>query len=506
MNQVIQYGPWTGGVDYSRPAVDLPPETLTSMSDTEILDSGAVTDRAGYDEHISTAITGTPSVTGCGKHRFSASASRVFAFAGTSFWEDHSGTWTDRGSAVTVTADKYWVTANAAGTLIGCNGNGVNAPIKWTAAAGNAAALDVDSRFTSAGTCVFWDNRAWFGNTAGGTGAEDKTFYSDSVDIETWGVNNFFLTDGPVTALMPLKTTLAIHNADGIWSVYPTGSSDTPYSRQHQSTFGAISARSITNDLLGNQLFIREDGVYEWNGSGEPQKLRGLDGDRFWNRVDLDNLAGACHAVTDAKKNFCLFFLPLATAAGGSQATVSNAIVWDFRNRRWMGPWTFAFGSSAYFNNLVHGGGYSDGDVYKTNTGTNDNGSVIDASFRTASTAPGGIAQKNRWILARHEFEKQDTSYEVRVQAVSTETVAKTDLVSVGDPSDALVTAFTIGVSSIRSAAIADSTTTTLLGYSNAMQLRYDNSQADEPFTIRKTVLVYQPVGIEEKPEMGIVV
>ena len=61
MNQAIQYGPWTGGVDYSRPAVDLPPESLTSMSDTEILDSGAVTDRGGYDEHIATAITGTPS-------------------------------------------------------------------------------------------------------------------------------------------------------------------------------------------------------------------------------------------------------------------------------------------------------------------------------------------------------------------------------------------------------------------------------------------------------------
>jgi len=164
---------------------------------------------------------------------------------------------------------------------------------------------------------------------------------------------------------------------------------------------------SNSSNLLGNQLFIREDGIYEWNGSGEPQKLRGLDGDRFWNRVDLDNLAATCHAVTDAKKNLCLFFLPLATSAGGSQATVSNAIVWDFRNRRWMGPWTFPFGSSAYFNNLVHGGGYSDGDVYKTNTGTNDNGSVIDASFKTASIPPGGIAQKNRWILARHEFEKQ---------------------------------------------------------------------------------------------------
>ena len=158
--------------------------------------------------------------------------------------------------------------------------------------------------------------------------------------------------------------------------------------------------------------------------------------------------------------------------------TANNAIVWDFRNRRWMGPWTFAFGSSAYFNNLVHGGGYSDGDVYKTNTGTNDNGSVISAEFITASTPPGGIAQKNRWILVRHEFEKQ--------------------------ASDALVSEFTIGVSKIRTPEIADSTTTTLLGYSNAMQLHYENNQADEPFTIRKAVLVYQPIGIEEKPEMGI--
>ena len=169
-----------------------------------------------------------------------------------------------------------------------------------------------------------------------------------------------------------------------------------------------------------------------------------------------------------------------------------------------MGPWTFAFGSSAYFNNLVHGGGYGDGDVYKTNTGTNDNGSVIDASFRTASIPPGGIAQKNRWILARHEFEKQASDYEVTVQAISTETVSKSDTVSIGDVSDALVSDFMIGVSKIRTPEIADSTTTTLMGYSSALQLLYENNQADEPFTIRKAVVVYQPIGYEKKPRMGI--
>ena len=176
----IQYGPWQT-VNYSVPAIDLAPNVLSRIENMYLDNAGSLNTRPGMAKYISGALSGTPSVVAVGKQRFSASSSAVFIIAGDKFFEDVSGTWTDRTASIRITdhVDKYWMTTNAGGTLIGTNGIGNNAPIKWAAAAGNIAAAGMgSSSVTSADMPMFWDNRLWYVSTNQG---ERLAHYSSTV-------------------------------------------------------------------------------------------------------------------------------------------------------------------------------------------------------------------------------------------------------------------------------------------------------------------------------------
>ena len=86
-------GPWYAGVDYSKPAEELSPQHVFSMSDMRVGEGGEVAQRDGFARYISSAI-GSVGVTALGKHKFSATSSSVYAVAGAVFYEDMSGTWT----------------------------------------------------------------------------------------------------------------------------------------------------------------------------------------------------------------------------------------------------------------------------------------------------------------------------------------------------------------------------------------------------------------------------
>ncbi len=496
----IEYGPWDGGIDFSRPALDLEPNLIYTLQDCEVLFSGQVTRRKGFDEYITGAFSGTPAITALGKHRFSAGTERAFTVGGAVFYEDVTGTWTDRtgGQTITAAADNTFVTANCAGTMVLTNG--VDAMLKWSAAGGNLALLDVDSRFTTALACTFWDNRAWFGNLSSG---EDRAHMSDSTDIETYGANNFYLTDGPVTGILPVKTYLSIHNSDGIWGLFPTGNSDVPYSRQRRAALGTVSERGLVQLPNGSQMFPQLDGIYEWDGATDPQKIsQRLDGDRFWNLVDLDRIQQS-HAVVYPIKNQVYFSLPIAATVGGSQTNMSQVIVWDYMRRIWCGRYVISRNCSAYFDNIPHMGDYA-GLVWKHDTGTNDNAGKISGSFLTASPPVEGLHRKVRWLFARHEFEKESTDYNPSVTQLGSNIVSHTESFNIGDTSDALVTEFTIGSSAIRGQEVADTIDTELWGWAAASQLKYFHHEVDQSFTLRRVVLAHAPGDVTRKTFRGI--
>ena len=104
----LQFGPWQT-VNYSVPAIDLSPNVLSSIENMYLDNAGSLNTRPGMAKYISGALSSTPSIVAVGKQRFTASSSSVFVIAGDKFFEDISGTWTDRTASITVTdhVDKY---------------------------------------------------------------------------------------------------------------------------------------------------------------------------------------------------------------------------------------------------------------------------------------------------------------------------------------------------------------------------------------------------------------
>jgi hypothetical protein len=508
---ILQQGPWVQGVDYSRPAEDLDGQTLFRTNNCRIGNAGQVEKRNGYTLYNTTALSGDPTLTGVGQHRFSSSSSATWCIGGAVFNEDVSGTWTDRTGGLTITAgdDNTFAQANAAGTLV--LGNGVDAPIKWTAAAGNAAAFTWGDQTVNWTKWVAWfDNRLWFANCrVGGTTYVDRAYYTSNTDIQSVSTNDWHRTDEDIEAVVPFKNFLALHNENGIWALFPTHTASAPYQQQKQANRGAISGRSCLVHSGGTMVFVRRDGIYEWDGIAPPSKIsRPLDGDRYWDDLNGDRLFQS-HAVDYPKRNEVWFFLPNGT----SQTTNNQAMIWNYRRRIWYGPYEWAsglvdFNCSALIDNSPHAGGYSDGLLTIHDSGSNDksaaNGAgAINAFFSTSAPPAINAAVQVRWLLARHHFD-QGGAQSVTVEQISVGIPSRMDAFDQVTTGDAIETAFKVGTSRIATEGLMEREDTDLWGYDPSTQLRYRNPNADETFTIRRVELMYRPTGIVRKEVSGI--
>ena len=112
-------GPWKG-VLYNVPVEEVPTDYLGDVDNVEVSKNGAVVSRKGYDEYIATPITATPPCMGLGEHRFTAAVVRKWAIFGAKFYENVSGTWTDRTGGMTITNDEdnQYFGTDAGGVLV----------------------------------------------------------------------------------------------------------------------------------------------------------------------------------------------------------------------------------------------------------------------------------------------------------------------------------------------------------------------------------------------------
>ena len=506
--QVLQFGPWTAGVIYALPAEDLPTNALHSMQNCRIGSAGQLVKRDGFSKYISTALASTPTFTMAHQQRFSASSSSVWAVAGTKIYENVAGVWTDRTAALTITAgnDNTFSPVNAAGTL--CATNGVDLPWKRATAAGNASLLDVDGRFTWSKWLEWWDSRLWHGNTSAGV---MRTYRSDTGDIETYGATAFHTIDADVTGVKALKSGLTIHAENGIWMLYPTGNSTVPYSQQQRANKGTISGRSLVVTPDGEMIFVRRDGIYSFFGSEEPKKIEvevfmpslnggsvtlfPLEGARYWDVLNGDRLFQS-HAVVYPKREEVWFFLPYGT----SQTTMNHVMIFNYRRRIFYGPYlNFTRNCSALIDNLPHAGGYSDGLLYIHDSGETDNTAAIDAWGVTSAPPPLGAAATVRWLYARHHFDLAG-AHNLQVLQMGQGLDTLTDSFGMGG-SYAAIPNFIVGTSAIKPDNVLFSAETDLQGYSSAMQFKYRNANASEPFTMRRSEAMYQPIGLEREEE-----
>ena len=504
------YGPWVGGWNASKPSDDLDAREIYDGQNMRIFPDGSARQRSGTTIFNASALTGTATIDSFGQHKFSASSEKIWAITNATFYEDTVGDgtgFTDRTGGMTITAGNRWSMANANGTLIGHNGVTNDTILKWTAAAGNVAALNVDSRFTTAKHWEFWDNRAWAGNLSSGT---DRVWRSDLADITTWGATSFFQTGDIMTGMRKMSNYMVIHSEEIIHLLVPTGNAVTPYRKvpkQHPGTIAPFSVVTVTIPDVGEvQLYIREDGIYAFDGETARKLSERLDGDRFWDDLNRTALVDA-FAMVYARRSEVWFFLPHGTG----QTTMNNIVVYNYRlgifYPRWLGVTRT---DAAVMDNKPYCGGLSDGFIYDhEDTALNDYYSAtknaIDAWFQTSSRPPDGEVEQCRWLYNRTTTDILG-DYDVEFSATMPSSPEVTDVISQGGTLDAIETAFQIGTSAISGEdTLVGNVDSGLEGYDPHIQIKFRNGTVDEQFSIRKTTPVYRPIGQTRKRGAGVI-
>jgi hypothetical protein len=516
----ISLGPWFKGVDYSRPASELDANTLFACENVRVGNAGQGDKRQGSAPVHASAINSGATVTAIGQQKFSASSSATFGFVGNKFYEDIAGTPTDRSGSATITAgnDNTWSTVNADGTMIGHNGVSGDTIVKWTAAGGNLATLDVDSRFTTAKWVEYWDRRAWWANLSSG---KNRLWYGDTDDIETYGALAFYSFDDDLTGVRRMRNGLVIHTAISLTSLQPSGNADVPYFRNdvilgEDAQGGSLSGRAIVNVPGFGQMFPRRDGIYAFTGSEQLTKVSDkLDGERYWDNINADRLSES-FAVVYPNRSEVWFWLPY----GSGQTAMNHAMILNYRLSRlvgepvWYGPFVdLTRNCGALIDDKPHFGDFA-GFIHKHDNanvdddGTTENG--IDAFFETSSPAPFGGAYDVKWKTSRTFYEVKG-AHNIEVQEQSPDIAAATVTINMGGVYDAIETAgasgraFTIEVSAIAGDDIVEYADNDLSGQSPFKRLRFRNGNANEPFSIRKSILTFNAdIGLIRRQFSGV--
>jgi len=499
----IQLGPWTEGVVYNRPPEDVAANELSGMRNCRINAAGAVEKRKGFASfNDQSAISGTPTVTGAHEYDYTSSASHTVITAGDKIFYYNSG-WTDITGSVTITAqtagDDNTFSFVTTGEKSSNNNrmvatNGVNPPIVWNASDASVSVLGLDSRFTTAQHIAWWDNRLWCANT---DADDNRIWRSNILDIETWGATDFYNVGSAITAIVPTQSYLAIHTEDGIHTLTPTGNTSIPFQLQQTSQAGTISSRACITLPNERQVFVRPDGVYMWAGSEEINKISYALDDGYWPNLNASRLKKT-HAVYYPSVNEVWFFVPK-----GSASKMNQCIIYNERFNIWFGPYdNFERCCSALINEEPHAGGYN-GKLYDmVSAGYNDDGNQpIEANFTTGAPAPSGSDVSLRWLYGRTFFDAVG-NYNVLVTQESGGLTASANLINLEDAG------FELDVDSLNQGKLGTlrmiSADTDLSGYDSQCTLNYNNGVVDQHFRIRRSTMVYRPIGRMRRAKSGV--
>jgi len=516
--ETIQYGPWPMGVRYDLPAEDIPPGGIRTMQNTRLTQAAAVEKALGTVSYQSlSAIAGNPTVTACGEFRVPSTGTEYdFIIAGAKMYYYSSG-WSDITGAATITAgdDNTFEWTRSFDTLVLTNG--VNGPIKWTGA-GNAAALGVSSRFTTADHVAFFDNRTWFGNT---NANEDRLWYSDAGDPETYGATSFYNLGSPITGLQPLQNALAVHTEDFISVLIPTGNGTVPYQLQQRTSSdprnpqqgGTHSGRAIVTIPGNAQVFVLDDGVYMWAGGERIEKVSYALDLGYWDEVNRARLQQS-FAVYYAAENEVWFWLPY----GDGQTNCNHVMVMSLRHRyvheatgdthfAWYGPLngattTFDRNCAAIIDNKPHAGTF-DGKLIDHRPANifAQEGAAYEANFETGAPAPMGSDVDLRWLYTRTYYDALG-NYSLSVAQESQGVGVNTGTLTTTGGGEALG-AFELDADVLGTVRMV-SKDLDLKGYDPHSSLKFTNNTAGEPFRIRRTHLQYKVIGRHRKPKAGV--
>lgn len=492
----IPLGPWRT-VRYDVPPEECAADELADMYNTRIGSGGQVEPRPGTLSYQSAAaIAGTPTVTLAAEFDATATTTYVVIAAGAKLYYYNSG-WTDITGFTTITAgnDNTFEWANCNGTLAITTGVD-SAAIKWTGT-GDATALDVDSRFTKGKHLAWFDNRLWIGNVSGATG---QLWYSNIADIETWGATSYFAFGAIITGLVATQNALTVHTSEGIYTLIATGNAVTPYvpnrrtGSNQAAPLAAVSGRAIVALPGDVQVMVCEDGIYQWSGGADLDKISyALDGG-YWNTIRTSRL-GQSFALFFPRENEVWFALPY----GSSQTNMNHIVVFNRRTGGWHGPYGgWERNCGALVDGKPHLGGF-DGILWNHDTGDDDNGTAIASWFETGSPAAIAGDVSVRWIGARCLYDGKGR-YNVTATQRSTELVGASSLLDMSGAG------FTLGTDILGSDVILQevrqlSQDMSMLGYSPSCGIRISQNAVNQSYSFRKIFLRFKPLGRQLKPK-----
>ena len=508
----LQLGPFWGGTRYDLAVEECKPYELYSMENARLGKSANAEQRPGTDSYQdAAALGGTPTTTFSIEFKPDTTNTYVALIAGAAIYKYDSG-WSAITGGVTITAgdDNTFEGVDANGTLVMTNGVDTDA-IKWTGS-GNAAALDDNGRFSKGAHIAWFDNRLWIGNV---NGATNQLWYSDTADIETWGATSFFNFGGRITGLCPVQNALAVHTTVGIFTVVPTGNADLPYlpNPNAQTTEAGIDGRScesIPGDIM---LLVREEGVYEWRGGAELEKVSdALDGERYWDNINTSRLHQA-HSLHVPQEGRVYFVFPY----GSSQTNPNHVMIYDYRKRTevhgknvgaWYGPDTgWERNCGALIDGKPHFGDFG-GILWDhaialdaaDSMGATDDGAAYPSHAETGAPAPLGGGSTVGFVSARVWYTPTGI-YDLTVQQKGSELVADPqlmDLTGAGlilDNGELLDDGNQWGIDEQMSQDIR------LVGYGSTSSLRVLMNAAGQHWSVFKTLIQFENMGQPTKPK-----
>jgi hypothetical protein len=504
----VQYGPWFGGVRYNIAVEDAANDELSKMENCRVGPGGFVQKRLGTSSYKSAAaISGDPTVTAAGEFHLPGGATSVFVVAGNKFYEYDAGSspvWVDRTASITITAgnDNTFEWARAHATLLLTN-NTTDGVKKWAGTGNNIANITMPGSATTAAHVAYWDNRAWLGNTEDN---DDRLWRSGNDNPDSWGAVDFHTFGSPITGLEPFQNSLSVHTEEGIWTLIPTGNAQVPYQQQQRVGSnpglplqgGSRSGRSILSLPNNSQLFVLDDGIYQWDGGDEINKISGPLDLGYWTYINKDRLPNS-FAVYYALENEAWFFLPY----GSSQTAMNHVMIYNTEMDIWSGPYTnFTRNCASIIDRRPHAGDFdgrlfdhAPADIY-----SDDGNAITPAYFVTGGKSPNDPSQRLKWLYAKTYYDAVG-DFEVSIQQESSGVAGSTQTINMGGSGSTFPMELDEGqLGTLRMLG----TDSDLTGYDPHSSLQYQNNVKDEFFRIRHAHLQFKTIGRKRKRKAGV--
>jgi hypothetical protein len=415
-------------------------------------------------------------------------ATKRTAIFGTKFYEDVSGTWTDRTGAITISNDNL---VQAINHQQGANKyaiyvNSTDAPWKWTGS-GNAAVLG--------GSPPVFSSIAKYHDIIFGS-RNESVYFSDEGDPETWDTSKWVIPfDKDVVRVIEHGDKLVVLMDDHIGSIQGYGYLDFVAEENEIRTFGCAGRLAVTNAIFKESTdvlaVLSRDGLYLVDKSFGFQKIFGH---RYLVNFSQASLSKA--ALTFSRDDNLLYIvIPSSTSTENDYLILVDMLTGAF----WPGPSIHANyirsiaamrdDNGVEYVYFIDNNGYS----YKFNRDTinyhtGSAAQAIDARYKTKKYDLKDVHKFRRAVMLADA--DGDWNINMSIGFGLTTTDGTTGAINLLDSADLLTTSFTLGSSTLGGSSYIFKYLSGVAGFGRYFDITFENNVLDQDFHIHKVEIL----------------